>query len=765
MRIGRVTQVSAAAAIVAASAGAGAAAQQPLAALSDPGFESSADGALPTGWWLIGGDKGYAAAPDRDRPHAGRGSIRLGRSGGTGPADAFGSVATYLDASSYRGRRVRFSAAVRTRQPAGRVGLVLRVDRAAGTGAFDNMANRPIRAEDWQVHAIEADVAPDARGIFLGLIVAGEGTAWMDSVRIEDIGPALAAPTVVGTSGKRPREAPGPNDRPPRVISEVGRTNLSAFARAYGAVRNFHPSPQALQADWDRLAVRGVEAVEGARSPAALADALNHTFQPVAPTFRAWAAAAAPVAQVPTRPAEGAQALGWRHEAHPGVKGASPSPRVPERSGTFTAADIHVETLPGGVTIHVPLKVWEGGGTAAPGGTQPAAEELLSGHNRSTRLAAVISAWSALRDFFPYFDVVEVDWPEQLQRALRRAATNADDVAFVDTLREMVAALDDGHGSVQYWRARTGRLPLAFEVVEGRLLVVGADPGAAPGVRIGDEVESIGGRPVAALMLERTKLTSGSPQWAGEMAEYELLAGVPGTTAELGVTGADGRQRTITLPYRDGSDARLSEEPRPEPFAQLEGGILYVDLTRMDSAALRDRLAELAAARGIVFDVRGYPRNSPWYLAHLTDAPIRSPSFDVPVMTRPNLAGLRYDAHPWQIPATAPRFTRNVVFLADERAISFSESVLGTVNNNKLARIVGSPTAGANGNLVELVLPGGYLVTWTGLKVVNQDGSQHHIVGIAPDVPVRPTIAGVRAGRDEVLERGLKLVREGTDQR
>jgi hypothetical protein len=40
------------------------------------------------------------------------------------------------------------------------------------------------------------------------------------------------------------------------------------------------------------------------------------------------------------------------------------------------------------------------------------------------------------------------------------------------------------------------------------------------------------------------------------------------------------------------------------------------------------------------------------------------------------------------------------------------------------------------------------------------DGRQLQRVGIQPHVRVCPTIAGLRAGRDEVLERGVDVVRE-----
>jgi hypothetical protein len=47
------------------------------------------------------------------------------------------------------------------------------------------------------------------------------------------------------------------------------------------------------------------------------------------------------------------------------------------------------------------------------------------------------------------------------------------------------------------------------------------------------------------------------------------------------------------------------------------------------------------------------------------------------------------------------------------------------------------------------------------MKVTGHDGeSTHHMVGVKPDVTLAPTIEGIRAGRDELLERARALIRQ-----
>ena len=72
---------------------------------------------------------------------------------------------------------------------------------------------------------------------------------------------------------------------------------------------------------------------------------------------------------------------------------------------------------------------------------------------------------------------------------------------------------------------------------------------------------------------------------------------------------------------------------------------------------------------------------------------------------------------------------------------------------------IGSPTNGTNGDITNMVLPGNLIVSFTGQEVRFPDGRQLQRVGVQPDIVVRPTIAGIRAGRDEVLEAAIEHLR------
>jgi len=74
------------------------------------------------------------------------------------------------------------------------------------------------------------------------------------------------------------------------------------------------------------------------------------------------------------------------------------------------------------------------------------------------------------------------------------------------------------------------------------------------------------------------------------------------------------------------------------------------------------------------------------------------------------------------------------------------------------AKVVGSTTAGADGNVSAIPLPGGLRSMVSGIGVFYPDKRPTQRVGIVPDLEVRPTIAGIRDGRDEVLEAGVQQI-------
>ncbi len=139
----------------------------------------------------------------------------------------------------------------------------------------------------------------------------------------------------------------------------------------------------------------------------------------------------------------------------------------------------------------------------------------------------------------------------------------------------------------------------------------------------------------------------------------------------------------------------------------------------------------------------------------MKDAP-----FLLPVITQPDHQNMQFVdvSSVWAQPTT-PRLTDNIAWLINANGtVSYAESIMGIVEGYHLGQRVGSPTAGTNGDVVSLLLPGGWNTTFTGLRVTKFDGSPLMHVGIQPTMTVTRTIAGVAAGRDELLESAFTLI-------
>ncbi|MCB2083038.1 MAG: hypothetical protein KDD90_03160 [Sphingomonadaceae bacterium] len=703
-------------------------------------------------------DEGYHILFDDDAAE-GETSLQL-FSTRSDSARGFAALTQAINAQELRGRRIRLTAQVKVEPSvtASKFGLWLRVDRAGGRpGFFDNMGDRPISEPQWREYSIEGDVARDAENVLFGMILNGKGAGRIDAVCITDLGPAESAGT--RTRVGPPRTAPIEGDVAAAPIDPRGVENLRTFARLYGLVRWFHPSDEAVATDWDTLAIAAAPHVEAATTPDELAQVLRETFLPVAPSVQIVAgdltALAIPITSNAPR-------IAWVHKG----LGSGGSVYSSERAvlADDEVRDAYRAQLPGGIAAYVPLNVIRGEdetfprateslvASGKPEGWQPA------GFDRTTRIVGAISSWTMLDHFYPYWDTVDIDWDAELAPLLQGAAQAADDNAYDTVLRRLVARIEDGHGRVVYKDDHSASLPLEWDWIEGQLVVTAAGAEAV-GIVPGTIVESIDGVAASDALAAEMALVSGSAQFKRSVALLLLRSSGEEGEHVLALRGPGGATSTVTVPVLSQRSSPAPVESRPENFTDMGDGIIYVDITRMtddDFATHRQRMVE---ARGLLFDLRGYPRNSPGWIEHMLEVPGRSPMFLTPIITAPDRPATYPVDGGWKLNPAEPHIAATAVFLTDKRAVSYSESMLGTVRENGLGTIVGGRTAGANGNVAQFDLPGGYRIRFTGMKVVNRDGSQHHILGIEPDISVAPTIDGIRAGRDEVLERGLAELR------
>lgn len=150
-------------------------------------FDEGVAGQPPPGWHGNSLPAGYRALTTGEGCVAGL-CVKVSRDAER-TREGFGLLMQRIDATPFRGKKIRFRAKVRSDIPDGASArLWLRVDRPKGEspGFFDNMSGRmPGALPQWTDLEIVGDVADDAEGIAFGMLFTGDGTAWMDEASLE----------------------------------------------------------------------------------------------------------------------------------------------------------------------------------------------------------------------------------------------------------------------------------------------------------------------------------------------------------------------------------------------------------------------------------------------------------------------------------------------------------------------------------------------------------------------------------------------------
>jgi hypothetical protein len=200
-------------------------------------------------------------------------------------------------------------------------------------------------------------------------------------------------------------------------------------------------------------------------------------------------------------------------------------------------------------------------------------------------------------------------------------------------------------------------------------------------------------------------------------------------------------------------------DARPAPGAELVPGIYYIDFDALPLESWNQLLPTLANARALIFDYRGYTSNAGFLaLAHLTDHELDSPMWQIPVL--PNPGAPAYLATRWSLRPLSPRLTAPVVALLDGQTARADETVLQIMHDHHLGLLVGETSAGTNGNDSTFRVPGGFEVRFTAMRMTSRDGSTIQGRGITPHKVVHPTLEGVSARRDEILEAAIAAAQQ-----
>jgi C-terminal processing protease CtpA/Prc len=299
--------------------------------------------------------------------------------------------------------------------------------------------------------------------------------------------------------------------------------------------------------------------------------------------------------------------------------------------------------------------------------------------------------------------------------------------------------------------------------VENEAVVSGyaeADGGTATGLNVGDIIDRLDDVPVAALVKQWTPYYPASNDAARLRDMARSLTRGACASVRVGVRRTSGPlELTATrIPLTQaGQTAGTTHDRAGETFQLIAPDVAYVKLSSIAAKDLPGYVERAKDTKGLVIDIRNYPSEFVVFALGglLAKEPTPFARFTIGDLGNP---GAFHWTQPLSLTPLAPRYAGKVVVLVDEVSLSQAEYTAMAFRSTG-AIVVGSTTAGADGNVSQIPLPGGQRTMISGIGVFYPDKKPTQRIGIVPDVEVRPTIAGIRAGRDEVLEEALRQIR------
>lgn len=385
------------------------------------------------------------------------------------------------------------------------------------------------------------------------------------------------------------------------------------------------------------------------------------------------------------------------------------------------------------------------------------------------RLLTLFRYWNIVNYFSPYKYITTQKWDHVLTQFIPEFYAAKDTLQYHVSIIKLIAALGDGHCATNNWSTQLKQLsgnydhiPFRCSIIENKAvvtLITNDSLCKLQGIALNDVIVSVDGETVE----ERVKRylpyvfnASNHDARLQSVCNSYLFAGHTGTCDITRLTPGGKKQKLTIKRY-------TKETPYAPPVTPtwkiLPDNIGYINmglLLQKDAKAVID---SLFATKGIIIDLRNYP-NGTW---HLIAPRLTSKKFIMPRLAYPDpgYPGL-YKYYPDVIGEPNPNpYKGKVILLVNVFSKSHSEySAMGLQEATKTITI-GSTTAGADGNLADHIpLPGGIITRFSGLGVYYTDGTVAQKTGVKIDIVCKPTIKGIQQGKDELLEKAMRVINE-----
>lgn len=395
----------------------------------------------------------------------------------------------------------------------------------------------------------------------------------------------------------------------------------------------------------------------------------------------------------------------------------------------------------------------------------------MAAEDDGLRILALFRYWNAIEYFYPSKYLIKENWDDILKEFIPKFAAERSLTGYKLNSLKIINRIHDTHASIYGDKDLsalfgTNHSATKARMVQGKLIAYTAvddDLAKDDAVKIGDEILTVNGKTVVEYRKALEELLCASnPSAANRNFVSYILRGngdsLPVTYEHDGVV----KRGSLKLyPQKTINDASAKKYYAKPSYKLLNDSIGYITIATAKVADLKTIFETFKNTKGVVIDIRNYPAEfMPFEMGkYLKPEPSPFVKFSNGNINNPGLFTFKYTVSNGS--KNKDYYKGRIVILVDERTQSSAEYTTMALSTAPNAIVMGSQTAGADGNVSMIPFPGGFGSYISGIGVFYPDGKETQGIGIVPDIEVRATREGIKKGVDELLEKAMQYISAG----
>lgn len=379
------------------------------------------------------------------------------------------------------------------------------------------------------------------------------------------------------------------------------------------------------------------------------------------------------------------------------------------------------------------------------------------------KLLSLFRYWNIIEYYYPYRTVIGEDWNEVLNEFIPKIIDSDDDLSYKLTLSELTSKIHDSHASINdiagtlynYWG--TNLAPIKFLLVENKIVITDIINKYENdcNLKVGDVILEINNKDIFEIIKEKSKYISFSRDEAIVNSLKYYLFRTSDDSLNLKIE-RDGKELIEEVKCYNAREVNL-DEVNGGSHELLSNNIGYINPGALAKDEIDSIMNKFKDTDGIIVDLRYYPSD---IITHTMSDYLLPEETVFSKLTIANKSIPGEFIFPGDITVgknNEDYYKGKIVVIINECTQSRAEFTAMALRKSPNAVVIGENSIGADGDVATLTLPGGIKTTITGIGVYTPEGLETQRIGIKPDIYVKPTIQGIRDGKDELLEKAIEI--------